>query len=312
VAAGEELAAAEATVLPAVAAAMSEYLRLAAARVLGPGYRTPAYLVAAAAAQPPPPDMDAWPPADAYEAAFVRHVHPHLGSIWGQAFANAARTADISDHHARLGYLAQVSDRLSADLWPQGTFDEARYELLEGMDQGESVTQLRDRVGSVTHIDAYSRQARADINHWRKVRDDPAVSPAERTAARGRLRELYARLDEADTQWHYQARRVARTEVMASVNGGSFAGAQARAAVTGEVLWKAWLAADDHRTRDSHAAADGQLQPIAQPFAVGGAALQHPGEAGGPAAEVVNCRCTLIYMSTAEARAAGYHVGSTP
>lgn len=57
---------------------------------------------------------------------------------------------------------------------------------------------------------------------------------------------------------------------------------------------KEWSAVRDSRTRPDHARADGQRQPVDQPFSVGGADMQYPHDPRGPAAETINCRCVLL------------------
>lgn len=91
-------------------------------------------------------------------------------------------------------------------------------------------------------------------------------------------------------QW--QAERIIRTE---STNIANFATLQsAQTVFPGENLIKEWIASFDDRTRDSHAEA-GASEPIpqAEPFMVGGSLLMYPGDPSGPAAEVVNCRCSV-------------------
>lgn len=88
---------------------------------------------------------------------------------------------------------------------------------------------------------------------------------------------------------------IARTEVISTSNGASIA--QARSA--GVPLEKQWMATDDNRTRPTHVVADGQLQPMGEPFIVGGALLDFPGDPAGPPGEVINCRCSI-----------GFHVAS--
>lgn len=56
---------------------------------------------------------------------------------------------------------------------------------------------------------------------------------------------------------------------------------------------KRWLSRDDERTRPTHVAADGQVQPLHQAFQVGGYPLRFPHDPLGPAAEVMNCRCVM-------------------
>ena len=94
-----------------------------------------------------------------------------------------------------------------------------------------------------------------------------------------------------------RAEMIARTEVVGASNLGAHVGAAQVAEDTGLTLRKVWLATPDARTRDHHAAADGQKRDMDEPFLVGGAQLQFPGDSslGAPAAEVINCRCTQTY-----------------
>jgi hypothetical protein len=60
-------------------------------------------------------------------------------------------------------------------------------------------------------------------------------------------------------------------------------------------LVKVWVSTEDDRTRPTHAEANGQQQPLDQPFQVGDALLQFPGDPSGPPEEVINCRCVSTY-----------------
>jgi hypothetical protein len=99
-----------------------------------------------------------------------------------------------------------------------------------------------------------------------------------------------------------RAERIARTEIVAASNAGSFAGAQS----LGEVLTKIWLSSPDSRTRgtkptdpSSHVALNGQEKEMNEAFVEGrtGARMMFPGDSslGAGANNVANCRCTLIY-----------------
>ena len=111
---------------------------------------------------------------------------------------------------------------------------------------------------------------------------------------------LTKRVDEvlsvsASERWRNRARTVARTETMGAVNAGALRSAQLEAQARGDVApFKMWISTDDARTRPTHKAADQQRTLLFEPFRVGGSALMFPGDPNGPAAEVINCRCTLL------------------
>lgn len=90
----------------------------------------------------------------------------------------------------------------------------------------------------------------------------------------------------------YRADAIARTETHGAANYGSDAAAK----LTGLPLRREWLAAQDERTRDTHAEANGQIVGPEEPFQVGNAFLMYPGDPAGPPEEVINCRCALGYV----------------
>lgn len=90
----------------------------------------------------------------------------------------------------------------------------------------------------------------------------------------------------------YRADAIARTETHGAANYGSDAAAK----LTGLPLRREWLAAQDERTRDTHAEANGQIVGPEEPFQVGNAFLMYPGDPSGPPEEVINCRCALGYV----------------
>lgn len=89
--------------------------------------------------------------------------------------------------------------------------------------------------------------------------------------------------------------RIARTEVISAYNGAAVRGVETLPRDV--VLAQEWIATRDGRTRDSHASADGQVQLIGEPFVVAGRAARHPGDPALPAAETVNCRCTVAFLT---------------
>lgn len=88
-----------------------------------------------------------------------------------------------------------------------------------------------------------------------------------------------------------RAETIARTESLTAASVGADEAAKA----TGLQLDKVWTSAEDMRTRPTHAAAEGQRVDMNALFDVGGAKLRFPRDPNGPAKEVINCRCTVLY-----------------
>jgi uncharacterized protein with gpF-like domain len=83
---------------------------------------------------------------------------------------------------------------------------------------------------------------------------------------------------------------IARTEVVGASNAaGHLAG------IANGATHKTWLAAHDARTRDAHVKANGKRRLLADDFTVDGEAMAYPGDQRASAANVVNCRCTLLF-----------------
>lgn len=84
------------------------------------------------------------------------------------------------------------------------------------------------------------------------------------------------------------AKRIARTEGH-RIQQTSARDAQYAARDRGADVVKQWDAKLDGRTRESHRRMDGEIRELDEKFSNG---LMFPGDSNGPAAEVVNCRCT--------------------
>lgn len=87
-----------------------------------------------------------------------------------------------------------------------------------------------------------------------------------------------------------KAARIARTEGHRIQNSAADDAAHL-ARDRGADVVKQWDATLDGHTRDSHVAVDGQIRELDEEFGNG---LMFPGDPRGPAAEVVNCRCSYL------------------
>ena len=100
-----------------------------------------------------------------------------------------------------------------------------------------------------------------------------------------------------------RAKTIARTEVISAANGSaSLAASQLPSDVA---AGQEFIATRDDRTRDDHAEADGQIVAMGTPFLVGGESLLYPGDPAGSAENVINCRCTVAFLTPADFERAG-------
>lgn len=220
-------------------------------------------------------------------------VLPTISIAFGEAFRSVRRADPNSSARPTQEYLAQVSDRLK--IWPEGAFEDIRPELMEAIDNGESVDEIQDRIGRVLNIDAKSRRIRARINEIEERIADPEVDGPELGNLRAELRTLWRSHDTELNEWQWKARRIARTESHGAISAGMLASAKIWEGVTGVRLFKRWLSTEDSRTRATHRVADGQTVALDEPFRVGGFMLDHPADAITVAPhEVINCRCTML------------------
>lgn len=88
----------------------------------------------------------------------------------------------------------------------------------------------------------------------------------------------------------HAAVRTARTMATGCENAGRVQGME-RAEEWGVHTRKKWLCTHDSRTRDSHLAMDGET---VDPDGVFSNGCEYPGDPGGPAEQIYNCRCSLI------------------
>lgn len=95
-----------------------------------------------------------------------------------------------------------------------------------------------------------------------------------------------------------RAALIARTETH---NAASLAHDQYHGALSDELgisMKKRWLSTSDLRTRSAHRTANRQTVDMNEPFIVGGYPMMFAGDPKGGAANVVNCRCVIIYVDS--------------
>ena len=90
----------------------------------------------------------------------------------------------------------------------------------------------------------------------------------------------------------YKADRIARTEGARCLNAGNYLVSQ-NLQSKGVDIVRQWDATLDSRTRETHAAADGQKEDKNGLFYVGDASGSYPGNMSS-AAESINCRCAVL------------------
>ena len=89
---------------------------------------------------------------------------------------------------------------------------------------------------------------------------------------------------------------IARTETHNAANFGQIEAIKD----TGLKARKEWISAADDRTRDeefNHVAADGQTVELDASFSISGESLAYPGDPGGSAGNVINCRCATGFVT---------------
>lgn len=310
----DDLDSTEALVQRAVYRATRRWLaRLNAALRAGLAQGTaPSALVAAAAPVPQDPD-DVMPvtlgeatrwwaeEVNSTVALAVREawVRSYLATREGTILESSLQGLDL--------YVAAVSDRLVRGIeppLPDEAMNRVRVALATSIGEGWSTEQLAQRIAADLSWEkrgAYWRErkqaAAAAIDAildplgppGTPARETARLSDPQVQAYRDEMNTATRALDAEQSYWNTRATRIARTE-----STGAYNAAGVTALADEGVEFKEWMATHDARTRPDHLAADGQVVGINQPFIVGGSALMYPGAPGGPASEVVNCRCTMI------------------
>lgn len=174
--------------------------------------------------------------------------------------------------------------------------DDAVLMATEGLVAGMAVEQSVEQHLKETLWDEIHEGIAADIAEAVAAYPQPEPSIPE-----GEGKSLLPTLgDLARWVWDWLTganKRRAANVATASATAALNAGAQAAGASTTKVMRKRWVAVMDDRTRDDHAAANGQEVGIDEPFIVGGSPAKYPGDPSLPIEQRIHCRCRSLVFS---------------
>jgi hypothetical protein len=262
-----------------------------------------------------------------------------LGSVIPVVFQDAA-VAEAADFAAKVGPLRptvgisfDATDPAAAALMRANTLNFVRE--FSAAQREATRTALVDALGSGQSRQAAARAFRESIGLTSNQRDavesyralleggsrdalaralrDRRFDPSVEAAADGRRELTPDQIDRMVDRYRarylaYRAETIARTEsvrVISQAREEAFRQTIDRAGIAQEDTEQVWHAVEDNRTRITHRALDGQVQPFGEPFvSISGAELRYPGDPLAPIEETVNCRCHRTFRIKAEALAA--------
>ncbi|WP_019061705.1 phage minor head protein [Streptomyces prunicolor] len=234
---------------------------------------------------------------DASEIVAARFSLSRIGRMWTARVPRIMRRllgiAETAAH--------QAADDVNSEL-PDG------WEDLPGQhDRGDDLpASLGSYVTDTEHLlravgDRLTAAAVAELAAGRDAGED---IDQLRTRLRGLFSRAGAELGETREE------RIARTESTRAWNASTLAAAQDLTSPD-RPLVKQWLTRRDTKVRDTHKDVNGQLRLLDEAFAVGGVAMDYPGDPTAPPQLTVNCRCTLRLAPERRTAAAGTQEAST-
>ncbi|MFC4729095.1 phage minor head protein [Coralloluteibacterium thermophilus] len=152
--------------------------------------------------------------------------------------------------------------------------------------------ELADPERMARYFSRERRDKRFDATVRKAMREGRPLSPAQIDKITGRY---------ADRLLQLRGEAIARTETLTGMSAAREE-AYRQAIEAGDLdprnVIGTWGATGDSKTRDSHAAMDGQERPFGQPFVTpSGALMRYPGdtELGAGVEETIQCRCMKRY-----------------
>ena len=179
---------------------------------------------------------------------------------------------DLEKADARLRKFSQPYFEQAIIIGANGASAELHTDTI-GIESPAAQEALATRVDKVTNIND-------------TVRDALRESLREGYDAGETVSELSTRINSTFDMSVTRAHVISRTEISGAVNQGRFS------EMTEQGVNKhSWLSSRDPQVRDSHAAIDGDVVNIGEPFGNG---LLFPGDEAGPPEETIQCRCLTV------------------
>lgn len=232
---------------------------------------------------------------DAQEATYARKIRLVL---MRQVELSAAAIEQGASPEIAAAYVSAAALKPAlTSLWMQVIVQEARYQHQElvGETKAAPVGPLSDwlqKAKNYVQVEGTIAITRITQTTRKLVRGVLDTALQQGMGAKQAAREL-RKVASFSTK---RAVTIARTELIAAANYGSFTGA----ASTGLDLNKVWLATSDGKTRTDHSIANGQVVALQGSFAVGGELGQYPGDPSLSARQRCRCRCTVTYQRKPE------------
>lgn len=192
--------------------------------------------------------------------------------------------------------------RLQADLFlAEASRARSRgYAALASVDP-EHADQFRQNAREANRpLSAVRGAERKLARHDEQVFHDPGMDPEELARLTTKLSKLNGDARHGHETWRNSITRDARAVATGLLNASTLQYGITQATATGQEWVKTWHATHDDRVRPTHIDADMQTQPILQPFDVGTAKADHPGDFDLPPEEFYGCRCSMTAMSRAQ------------
>lgn len=211
----------------------------------------------------------------------------------------AGTTTILNQHEERLLDIIERSYRGVGEVFAQRNFDEAGKSFQLDLEQKGIFEDFQRRFGLWIEAEGLERAQRIPETTAQNIRQIILRGQEE-----GESSDVVARTIREKTGGAVgivRARTIARTEMHAASVAANSESIQSIAQENGLRTLKEWREAPDGRVRDSHDRRDGgvggQQREIGQSFDLpGGVKLLRPGQPGGPAREVINCRCVEVHV----------------